>query len=81
MNRISEGIIIGTWFWIKYLHTLLIIMAQEWLLYPVGWKPPRACIMTKCPENNRTLPNATRNHGDVTTGPNISQVLLSNSKL
>jgi hypothetical protein len=80
MNRISEGIIIGTWFWIKYLHTLLIIMAQEWLLYPVGWKLPRVCVLTKCPEHNRTLPNVTCDAGDVTTGPDNSQVLLSNSK-
>ena len=80
MNIISEGIALGTCCSIKCLHILLIIMEQEWLFYPVGWKPPRACVLTKCREHIRILPNVRRDPGDVTTGPNNSQVLLSNSK-
>ena len=76
MNRISEGIALGTWCWIKFLHILLIIMAQELLLYPVGWKTPRACVLTKCSENNRRLPKVTRDPGNVTTVPTIHKHLF-----
>jgi len=45
MNLLSEDIVLGTVCRMKCLHILLIITAQGWL-YPVGWKPPRACILT-----------------------------------
>ena len=32
MNAIWEGIVFGTWCWIKCLHILLIIMPLEWCL-------------------------------------------------